>query len=190
MVTKRDIVRLSKKLYEKGFVVANDGNISARIHGGFYITGTGSYFSEIDESQIVQLGKDGKPILGEYARTDPTSELAMHLEVYRQRDDATAVIHAHTPYSTAFSLLKDNTVTCLLTEIKYTLGDIPIAPFARPGTQEVPESIRDLVKEHDAIILSNHGVLTLGKSLDEAYWNLERVEHFSKICYFSRSMSK
>lgn len=187
-MNKQNIVRMAAQLYDRGYVVADDGNISLRIDDGYYVTAAGTYFSRVTETQIVKVGKDGEVSGENYSQVRPTSELAMHMEVYRQREDVSAAIHAHAPYSTAFSLLGGDKIDCLLTEINYTLGQVPIAPFARPGTKEVPESIRDLVKKFDGIILSNHGVLTLGKSLDEAYWNLERVEHFAKICYLANTL--
>ncbi|MFQ6676650.1 MAG: class II aldolase/adducin family protein [Fidelibacterota bacterium] len=187
---KQSIVALCHQLYEKGFVVANDGNVSIREGAGIYVTGAGTYFARMDESQVVKVNESGEISSGGPSGVRPTSEIAMHLEVYRRRKEIRAVIHAHSPYATAFSMAGRERIDCMLTEMRYTLGSVPIAPFARPGTEEVPLSIRDLVKDHDALILSNHGVVTLGRSLDEAYWNLERVEHFARVCYLALTLKK
>jgi len=184
---KQAIVEICHQLYRRGLVVATDGNVSVKTTSGLYITGSGTVLGEITEDLIATLNERGEGI-GKPSPV-PSSELGMHLEIYRQRDDVKAVIHAHPPYCTALSLAK-TTPDCLLTEIQDTLGEIPIAPLARPGTDAVARSIRPLIRTHNAIILSNHGALTVGKSLAEAFGNMERLEHYAKVCYLAKTLDR
>ena len=185
---KQTIIKISRKLYQRGLVVATDGNVSVRTSEGLHITGVGTVLGEISEESIATLNERGECV--ETKSTTPSSELEMHLEIYRQRDDVKAIIHAHPPYCTAFSLSKEAALDCRLTEIEATLGEIPIAPPAQPGTAAVARSIRTLIRTHDAIILSNHGALTVGKSLEEAFGNMERLEHYARICYLAKTLDR
>jgi L-fuculose-phosphate aldolase len=126
---------------------------------------------------------DGKKIAGE---RNPSSEMQMHLEVYRQRPDAQAVVHAHPPTATGFAVAGIPLDRAVLAEVVTTLGSVPIAEYATPSTKELPEAVRQYVKAHDGMLLANHGALTLGADLFGAYYKMETIEHFAKISLVAR----
>ena len=117
---------------------------------------------------------------------DPSSEMQMHLEVYRQRPDAMAVVHAHPPMATGFAVAGIPLDRAVLAEVVTTLGSVPIAEYATPSTKELPEAVRKYVKAHDGMLLANHGALTLGSDLFAAYYKMETIEHFAKISLVAR----
>jgi L-fuculose-phosphate aldolase len=126
---------------------------------------------------------DGKKLAGE---RNPSSEMQMHLEVYRQRPDANAVVHAHPPTATGFAVAGIPLDRAVLAEVVTTLGSVPIAEYATPSTSELPEAVRKYVKAHDGMLLANHGALTLGADLFAAYYKMETIEHFAKISLVAR----
>ena len=128
---------------------------------------------------------DGRKLAGERG---PSSEMQMHLEVYRQRPDVQAVVHAHPPTATGFAVAGIPLTRAVLAEVVTTLGSIPIAEYATPSTTELPEAVRKYVKAHDGMLLANHGALTLGKDLFGAYYKMETIEHFAKISLVARML--
>jgi len=126
---------------------------------------------------------DGRKLAGERG---PSSEMQMHLEVYRQRQDVQAVVHAHPPTATGFAVAGIPLTRAVLAEVVTTLGSIPIAEYATPSTTELPEAVRKYVKAHDGMLLANHGALALGKDLFGAYYKMETIEHFAKISLVAR----
>jgi L-fuculose-phosphate aldolase len=185
---RQEIIQVCRRLYTAGMVAASDGNVSARVPEGLLITAAGSRFAELEAAQIVALDAEGNPT---GATTEqPSSELGLHLEIYRLRPEVNAVIHAHAPYCTAFSLTGREALDTVVTEVSYFPGAIPIAPAAKPGTPEVAAAVRPLIPHHDAVILARHGVVTVGKSLKEAFWTLERVEHDARICYLAATLNR
>jgi L-fuculose-phosphate aldolase len=126
---------------------------------------------------------DGKKIAGE---RNPSSEMQMHLEVYRQRPDVIAVVHAHPPIATGFAVAGIPLDRAVLAEVVTTLGSVPIAEYATPSTRELPEAVRKYVKAHDGMLLANHGALTLGRDVFGAYYKMETIEHFAKISLVAR----
>ncbi len=169
-------------MWDRGYVASTDGNISARLGSDrLLVTPSGVSKGFLAENELVVMGLDGKssPVRGQ--RQQPSSEILMHLEVYRQRPDVQAAIHAHPPVAIAFSVAGASLAQCVLPEVIISLGGIPSAEYATPGTTEVPESIRQAIQSYDAIILAYHGSLTVGKTLWEAYLCLERVEQAAKV---------
>ena len=128
---------------------------------------------------------DGKKLAGE---RDPSSEMQMHLEVYRQRPDINAVVHAHPPIATAFAVAGIPLDRAVLAEVVTTLGSVPIAEYATPSTRALPEAVRKYVKAHDGMLLANHGALTLGTDLFSAYYKMETIEHFANISFVARML--
>ena len=120
---------------------------------------------------------DGQEAAGD---RDPSSEMQMHLEVYRQRPDVQAVVHAHPPIATGFAVAGIPLDRAVLAEVLTTLGSIPIAEYATPSTSELPEAVRKYIKAHDGMLLANHGALTLGADLFAAYYKMETIEHFAQ----------
>jgi L-fuculose-phosphate aldolase len=185
-VIRKDIVRICHRLYEKEFITAYDGNVSARVGADRIITTpSGICKGYITEDDLIVINSKGKKTAG---LLKPSSENRLHAMAYELRDDIGAVIHAHAPMAIAFSVAGVSLIEAILPEIVFTLGSIPTAPYATPTTEEVPESIRDLIKIHDAIILAKHGTLTVGKNVEEAYFRLEKVEHAAKVIYYARNL--
>jgi L-fuculose-phosphate aldolase len=178
------IVEVGRRLYARGYTASNDGNISARLDANRLLMTPKSVckgFMSPDMMVITDL--DGKKLAGD---RDPSSEMQMHLEVYRQRPDANAVVHAHPPTATGFAVAGIPLDRAVLAEVITTLGSVPIADYATPSTKELPEAVRRYVKAHDGMLLANHGALTLGGDLFSAYYKMETIEHFAKISLVAR----
>ena len=178
------IVEVGRRLYARGYTASNDGNISVRLDGERLLMTPKSVckgFMSASMMCITDLG--GKKLAGE---RDPSSEMQMHLEVYRQRPDANAVVHAHPPIATGFAVAGIPLDRAVLAEVVTTLGSVPIAEYATPSTRELPEAVRKYVKAHDGMLLANHGALTLGADLFSAYYKMETIEHFAKISLVAR----
>ena len=183
---RADIVEVGRRLYARGYTASNDGNISVRLDGSRLLmtpTNVCKGFMTPDMMCITDL--EGRKLSGDRG---PSSEIAMHLEVYRQRPDAQAVVHAHPPTATGFAVAGIPLTRAVLAEVVTTLGSIPIAEYATPSTMELPEAVRKYVKAHDGMLLANHGALTLGKDLFSAYYKMETVEHFARISLVARTL--
>jgi L-fuculose-phosphate aldolase len=180
----RSIVLICHKLYERGFVSATDGNVSARLEcGNILITPTALNKGQVGESDLVELKADGSPVtLSRKAST----ELDMHLFIYSQRMDVQAVVHAHPPHATGFATARVPLTACLFPEVIVGLGAIPLANYATPSTKEVSDSLAPHVKTADAILLANHGVVTYGKDVEDAWFKMEKVEHAAHITFVAR----
>ena len=178
------IVEAGRRLYARGYTASNDGNISARLEGGrLLMTPKNVCKGFMTPDMMVVTDLDGKKIAGD---RDPSSEMQMHLEVYRQRPDAQAVVHAHPPIATGFAVAGIPLDRAVLAEVITTLGSVPIAEYATPSTKELPEAVRQYVKAHDGMLLANHGALTLGADVFAAYYKMETIEHFAKISLVAR----
>jgi L-fuculose-phosphate aldolase len=178
------IVEVGRRLYARGYTASNDGNISTRLDERRLLMTPKSVckgFMSPDMMVITDL--DGKKLAGD---RDPSSEMQMHLEVYRQRPDARAVVHAHPPMATGFAVAGIPLDRAVLAEVVTTLGSVPIADYATPSTKELPEAVRKYVKAHDGMLLANHGALTLGSDLFAAYYKMETIEHFAHISLVAR----
>jgi L-fuculose-phosphate aldolase len=185
---RADIVEAGRRLWERGYVASNDGNISVRLDEHRLITtpkNVSKGFMTPDMMVITDL--DGKKISGE---RDPSSELKMHLEVYRNRPDARAVVHAHPPTATGFAVAGIPLDRAVLAEVITTLGSIPIAEYATPSTEELPAAVRKYVKAHDGLLLANHGALALAGDVMSAYYRMETIEHFAKISLVARTLGR
>jgi L-fuculose-phosphate aldolase len=185
---RADIVEVGRRLWERGYVASNDGNISVRLDEGRLITtpkNVSKGFMTPDMMVITDL--DGKKISGQ---RDPSSELKMHLEVYRNRPDARAVVHAHPPTATGFAVAGIALDRAVLAEVITTLGSIPIAEYATPSTEELPAAVRKYVKAHDGLLLANHGALALAGDVMSAYYRMETIEHFAKISLVARTLGR
>ena len=183
---KQDIVEVGRRIWLRGYVAANDGNISIRIGSDeFLCTPTGVSKGFMTPETIIKVNGGGEVLSGDLK---PSSELKMHLRAYRERPDVKAIVHAHPPVGTAFAVAGIPLNKKFLPEVIVTLGEIPLAEYATPSTDEVPEAIAELVKEHDAVLLANHGVLTLGDDVFNAYYKLETVEHYANVSLMVRQL--
>ncbi len=181
---KREICEIGRRMYERNYVAANDGNISVRISDREILTTpTGVSKGFMTPEMIVCVDMDGKVISGSLK---PSSELKMHLRVYRERPDVRSVVHAHPITATAFSVCGMGLDKAFMPELVVTLGVVPLADYATPGTTEVPDSITQYLKDYNAVLLAHHGALTWGKDLMEAYFRLESVEFSAQIVWKAR----
>ena len=181
-----DIVEVGRRLYARGYTASNDGNISVRLDAARLImtpTSVCKGFMTPDMMCITDL--DGRKIAGD---RNPSSEMQMHLEVYRQRPEVQAVVHAHPPIATGFAVAGIPLDRAVLAEVVTTLGSVPIAEYATPSTKELPEAVRKYVKAHDGMLLANHGALTMGGDVFAAYFKMETIEHFAKISLVARML--
>jgi L-fuculose-phosphate aldolase len=183
---KRELVKVCHLLAEKGFVAATDGNVSVKLPDeSVLITASSLNKRVIRTSDIVSIRPDGK--FNSQGRR-PSTEFPMHNLIYEVRSDVKAVVHAHPVFATAFAAVRLPIDKNIFPEVIVTLGKIPVANYATPSTEEVPNSIRDLITNHDAILLANHGVVTCGTNLMDAYNKMEKVEHTAKIMWISKAL--
>jgi L-fuculose-phosphate aldolase len=185
---RADIVEVGRRLWSRGFVASNDGNISVRLGENRLITtpkNVSKGFMTPDMMVITDL--QGVRIAGE---REASSELKMHLEVYRNRPDARAVVHAHPPTATGFAVAGIPLDRAVLAEVITTLGSIPLAEYATPSTEELPAAVRKYVKAHDGILLANHGALALAPDVFSAYYRMETIEHFAKISLVAHTLGR
>lgn len=181
---KSEIVEVGRRLYYKGFVAGNDGNISFRINDNeILITPTGVSKGFMSEDEIVKVNFEGKIISGHFK---PTSEIKMHIAAYKKRSDVFAVVHAHPPKATAFAITGVELNKITLPEVIFTLGAITLSEYGTPSTDEIPRNVSKCIDKSDAILLSNHGALTVGKDLMDAYYKMETLEHFAEISIYTR----
>ena len=175
-------------MYAKGYVVASEGGVSIRIgENKILSTPSGKNKGELKPQDLVVVNLNGKKLSG---NLKPSSELLMHLFVYQKRKDVNAVVHAHAPYSLAFACARIPLAQNLLPEVIMFLGKIPLTPYATPTTEEVPSSLAPFIEKHNAFLLENHGVLSLGKDIFEAYNRLEMVEHLAKVNLLCKILGK
>ena len=176
---REQICEVGRRVWLKGWVASNDGNISMKLDDTQIITTpTGVSKGFMSPDMLVKIDMDGNVRSG-YMK--PSSESKIHIEAYRQRDDIGSVVHAHPPVCTGYAVANIPLDFKTLPEIIISLGSIPLAEYGTPSTTELSDSIKDLVKCHDAILLANHGAITLGKDVMQAYYKMESVEHFATI---------
>ncbi len=187
---RKQIVCTNRICVENGLIRSSDGNISIRLdEDRFLITPSGLYKRRMKSNQILVVNRKGELIRGK-GTLKPSSELLMHMEAYRQREDISAVLHAHPPYSTALTIAGIPFPENIVPEVLALLGEVATAPYAVPGTQDLAQSIREPIKNHDAILLSNHGSLTVGKTLEQALIALERMEFVAQLYFLAYNLGK
>ncbi|MBE5743178.1 MAG: class II aldolase/adducin family protein [Clostridiales bacterium] len=177
---RKEICEVGHKLWLKGFVAANDGNISVKLNDNEYLcTPTGVSKGSLTPDMIIKVDKNGNKLEG---KLNPSSEIKMHMRVYRERPDVTAVVHAHPPVSTAFTVADIDLDQYILPEAVLTIGDVPTCDYGTPSTMEIPDSLDPYIQNHDAFLLRNHGALTVGCDLTKAFFVMEEVEFNAVIC--------
>ncbi len=185
LVAKK-IVFFGKRLYARGLIAGGDGNISARIDSDrIMITPSGVCKGFLSPDDLVIINGQGRHVSG---RNKASSESAMHLHIYQKRSDVTVCVHAHPPYATAFAVAGIPLAEKVLPEVVVFVGDIPLADYAPPGTELVARSLDKYIADHNAFLLKNHGLVTVGQTFEEAYNRLETVEHFARILFLARQL--
>ncbi len=181
------ICEIGRRMYAKDLVAANEGNLSIRVGGRLLATPTGMCKGFLQPDDLVWTDLDGKQTGG---RRKVSSEILMHSVVYRHRSDVQAVCHGHPVYATAHAVAGIPLTAALMAEVVVTLGCVPVAPYATPSTQQLADSLVDLVPRHDAVLLANHGAITLGSDLEAAFFRMEVLEHYAKIAILTRVLGE
>jgi L-fuculose-phosphate aldolase len=185
-----DIVEVGRRLWTRGFVASNDGNISVRIAPDrLMVTPAGVSKLDMTPEMMVITDLDGQVVEAAPGRR-ASSEILMHLAAYQQRDDVGAVVHAHPPISTGFAVAGIPLDRAVLAEVVTTLGSIPIAQYGTPSTRELADSVAPYLRAHDGLLLANHGALALGRDLFSAYYKMETIEHFARISLVARLLGR
>jgi L-fuculose-phosphate aldolase len=180
---KQQIVEIGKRIWTKGYVASNDGNITVKLNDDELLTTpTGVSKGFMTEEMIIKCDNKGNVISGDN-RYRPSSEVKMHLEVYKARPDVNSVVHAHPTYATSFAVAGIPLNKCVLPEAIIVIGAVPIAPYGLPSTMEIPDRMKPYINNSDAILLENHGALTLGSDLLNAYHKMETLEHTASIVW-------
>jgi L-fuculose-phosphate aldolase len=180
---RREICRVGQLMYERSYVVSSDGNISVRLDDGRVLaTPTMTCKGRMTEDSLAVTDASGRQL----SEKKPSSELAMHLLIYNERDDVRAVCHAHPPHGTAFAVAGLAIDQPILSEVILTLGCVPLAGYGTPSTDELSDAMRPLIKHHNALLMANHGAVAYGSDLWQAFDRLETLEHTARIAILSR----
>ncbi len=186
MIYNEDIkkmIDIGRRIYRRGLVSGTSGNLSIRVdENHLVITSGGCNLGNLATDDLVIIDMEGRAVSG--SKT-PSSEYLMHLYIYKKRPDIFACCHTHPPYTTAFAVSGKELPSGTLPEVITAVGDIALTDYAAPGTDAVPASLKPYVAQHDAFLLRNHGALTIGRSLHEAYNRMETVEHYARIIYIA-----
>ena len=188
LALRREIVGVCRRLYERGLIAGQDGNVSVRLPGDrLLVTPAGMSKVDVGPNDLVEMRLDGAAA-GRGPRA--SSEVLMHLRIYRRRPDVNAVVHAHPPTATGFAVAGEGFTACVLPEVVYQVGEVPLLPYATPGTDALADSFEPYLATHDAFLLANHGATTLGPSLLLAHQRMESLEHAARIILTARLLGR
>src|SRR5262245_39882425 len=183
---KEQICEIGRRLYNRGFAAANDGNITIRLNDKEILcTPTMVSKGFLKPEDLCKVDYNGKQLAGTRKRT---SEVLLHLAVYKERPDVQPVVHCHPPYATAFAVAREPIPKCVLPEVEVFLGEVPMAEYATPGTQAFADTITPYLRDCNTIILANHGTVTFGPDLEKAYFNSEIIDSYCKILLLARQL--
>jgi L-fuculose-phosphate aldolase len=183
---KQAICDIGDRLYQRGFAAANDGNISARLNDREVLcTPTLHCKGFLTAGDICLVDMEGNQISG---RRKPSSEVLLHMEILKARPDVQSVVHCHPPHATAFAVTHEPIPRAVLPEVELFLGEIPIAPYATPGTKEFAETVLPYVHTTNVIVLANHGTVSYGESIERAYWWTEILDAYCRILILARQL--
>ena len=185
---KKEICEIGKRIYNRGMVAANDGNISVKISDNeFLCTPTGVSKGFMTPDYICKVDKDGN-VLQANGSFKPSSEIKMHMRVYAQRPDVKSVVHAHPVYATSFAIAGIPLTQPIMPEAVIALGCVPIAEYGTPSTTEIPDAVEKYLQHYDAVLLENHGALTYSDSLLAAYHKMESVEFYAELLFKAKQL--
>lgn len=185
---KEQICEIGRRLYQRGYVSANDGNISVRLNEREILC-TPTMISKgfMRPEDICKVDYEGNQLAGSRKRT---SEIFLHLAVYKHRPDVMAVVHSHPPHATAFAVAHEPIPKCILPEVEVFIGEVPIARYETPGGQAFANTIVPYLQSTNTILLANHGTVTFGPDLEKAYWNTEIIDSYCKILILARQLGR
>lgn len=179
---------MCRRLYERGLIAGPDGNVSARIAPDrVLVTPAGMSKVDVQVDDLIELALDGKQVRG---ATRASSEVLMHLRIYQRRPDVHAVVHAHPPTATGFSVAGESFDTCVLPEMIFQVGWVPLVPYATPGTPALADAFEPFLAHHDAFLMANHGATTVGATLLLAHQRMESLEHSARILLAARMLGR
>lgn len=183
---KEEICEIGRRLYNKGFAAANDGNISIRVgENEVLCSPTMICKGFMTPDDICAVDMNGDQIAGKRKRT---SEVLLHLAIMKEREDVKAVVHCHPPHATAFAVSREAIPQCVLPEVEVFMGEVPLAPYETPGGHEFASTVVPFLKATNTIILTNHGTVSFGKTLEEAYWKTEILDAYCRILILSKQL--
>ncbi len=185
---KKQICEIGRRIYDKGMVASNDGNISVRIsENEFLCTPTGVSKGFMTPEYICKVDRDGKVIQANQG-FKPSSEIKMHMRVYKKRPDVMSVVHAHPIYATSFAIAGIPLSAPIMPEAVITLGCVPIAEYGTPSTEEIPDAVEKYLEHFDAVLLENHGALSFSDSLLNAYHKMESLEFYAQLLFNAKML--
>lgn len=186
LALRRQVVTVCRRLYECGLIAGTDGNVSVRTgRGGMLITPAGMSKVDVGVRDLVDVSWEGA---GAHGTARASTESAMHVRLYRRRDDVGAVVHAHPPIATAFATAGATLPTEVLPEMIFQLGNIAYVPFAVPGSEAVADAMEPYISEHDVFLFANHGATTVGATLTSAHQRMESLEHGARIVWAAQGL--
>ena len=181
-----ELVAVCCRLYDRGLIAGQDGNVSVRLSGGhILVTPAGLSKVDVTPDDLVELTPDGRQVT---EGLSASSEVGMHLRIYRDRPDVRAVVHAHPPIATAFGVVGRDFMDAVLPEAIFHLGRVPLVPFAMPGTPALGEAMAPFLADHDVFLLASHGATTVGPSLRLAHQRMENLEHAARILHAAEQL--
>jgi L-fuculose-phosphate aldolase len=188
LAIRREIVKVCRRLWERGLIAGVDGNVSVRIaHDRIVVTPSGISKVDVRTDDLVEVRSDGRHLRG---KRRASSELAVHLRMYALRDDVTAVVHAHPPVATAFAVAGEGFASRILPEVILQVGQVPLVPYEMPGTEALARRFDPFIATHDAFLMANHGAVTCGASLSIAHQRMESLEHTARILLIARLLGR
>jgi len=187
MNKKEILIKYGLKMIEDGLVKANWGNLSIRVPQGFIISPSGMNYEDLTSSDIVTLNLEGKIVDGS---RKPSSEVPMHQEIYRELKDVNGIVHTHSVYASAFAVCREEIPPIIEDMVQIVGGSVKTAPYALPGTKELAENVIKTLDGRNACLLANHGLIGVGRTIEEAYKVCLIVEKSAQIAYLSKTMGK
>jgi L-fuculose-phosphate aldolase len=185
---KEQICEIGRRVYQKGFAAANDGNLSIRVGPNEVLCSpTMICKGYMTPDDICAVDLDGNQIAGKKKRT---SEILLHLSIMKARPDVQAVVHCHPPHATAFAVAGEPIPQCVLPEVEVFMGEIPLAPYETPGTQKFADTVLPFLKGTSCVILKNHGTVSFGKTIEEAFWKTEILDSYCRILMLARQLGR
>lgn len=188
LAARREIVTVCRRLYDRGLIAGPDGNVSVRIAPDrILVTPAGMSKVDVQGDDLVEMKLDGASLRG---ASRASSEVQMHLRIYQRRPDIHAVVHAHPPTATGFAVAGESFTACVLPEVIFQVGWVPLVPYATPGTQALADAFEPFVAQHDAFLMANHGATTIGSTLTIAHQRMESLEHSARIVFTARLLGR